>query len=100
MKKTTELIALSSESEDSIDANMVNTVEELLEKLTLSVEGAVGGANKDDYKTLPPLPYFNGEAQKLHGSNAKEPWILYNCQDFLQIIENAVKTDKWTKQVS
>ena len=97
---TTEFKKLSSviKSKDTQrNVNMAQSVEELLEKLTTSVGEAVGGASRNDYKTLPPLPYFNGELQKLHGNSSKEPWILYNCQDFLQMIENAVKTDKWTE---
>ena len=69
---------------------------EALAKLSTTVEGAVGGAYKDNYKTLPPLPYFNGETPKIQGGQTKEPWILYNCQDFLRMIENATNNDNWT----
>ena len=70
---------------------------EALAKLSTTVEGAVGGAYKDNYRTLPPLPYFNGETPKSQGSQSKEPWTLYNCQDFLRMIENAVNSENWSE---
>ena len=72
-------------------------LEFFLARLSTSVEGAVSGAQRDDQKTLPPLPYFSGEAPNQQGNSAKEPWQLYNCEDFLNMIENAVSTDRWTE---
>ena len=73
-------------------ANM-EELEEALSKMSASIEGAIGGTYKNNYKTLPPLPYFSGETPK---NQTKEPWTLYNCQDFLRMIENAVNNDSWT----
>ena len=44
--------------------NMEN-LKEALSRLSTTVAEAVGGAYKDNYKTLPPLPYFNGETPKI-----------------------------------
>ena len=75
--------------------NMEN-LKEALSRLSTTVAEAVGGAYKDNYKTLQPLPYFNGETPKIQGGQMKEPWILYNCQDFLRMIENATNNENWT----
>ena len=65
-------------------------VEEALKKLAVSIE-------KDNSKLLPPLPYFNGKCEKASSAVAQTPWILYNCGDFLSIIEDAVDNDQWTE---
>ena len=75
----------------------MDDLNEALSRLSTTVAEAVGGAYKDNYKTLPPLPYFNGETPK-HQGEMEELWILYNCQDFLQMIENAISIGKTGRQ--
>ena len=73
------------------------SLEDLLARLSTSVTSAVTDAQRNDHKTLPPLPYFSGEAPKPQGYSGKEPWQLYNCEDFLNMIENAISTDRWSE---
>ena len=87
----------SEKSELDITESNMEDLNAALARLSTTVEGAVGGAYKDNYRTLPPLPYFNGETPRNQGSQSREPWTLYNCQDFLKMIENAVNSDNWTE---
>ena len=73
----------------SSDSTKMN-LEEIMQRLAVSVE-------KDNHKLLPPLPYFNGETEKLKESNPQGPWIVYNCDEFLTHIEDATSGDKWTE---
>ena len=57
----------------------------------------VGLGERDNQKLLPPLPYFNGSAAKTPDVSARGPWIVYNCEEFLTVIEATVNTGKWTE---
>ena len=57
----------------------------------------VGLGEKDNHKLLPPLPYFNGAAAKTPDVSARGPWVVFNCEEFLAIIEASVQNDKWTE---
>lgn len=67
----------------------IMSVEDALKRLAVSVE-------KDNSKLLPPLPYFNGKCEKANASS-QTPWIIYDCDEFLSIITDAVNNDKWTE---
>ena len=49
---------------------------EALSRLSTTVAEAVGGAYKDNYKTLPPLPYFNGETPKHQGETKEHGYCI------------------------
>ena len=57
----------------------------------------VGLGERDNHKLLPPLPYFNGSAAKTLDVSARGPWIVYNCEEFLAVIEASVNNDRWTE---
>ena len=75
---------------DATETKMAE-VEEVLRRLAVSVK-------KNNHKLLPPLPYFNGKAEKVASSTSQQaPWIEYNCDEFLSMIEDAVDNDNWTE---
>ena len=84
-------VKFSSEVDTSRQGDeMGEVVEEALKRLAVSVE-------KDNSKLLPPLPYFSGKCERSSNASEKSPWILYNCGEFISMIEDAVENDKWTE---
>ena len=81
---------LTKKSKASVTKDIMGDVEEALKRLAVSVE-------KDNSKLLPPLPYFNGKCEKPSSASSQTPWIIYNCEEFLSVIEDAVNNDKWTE---
>ena len=70
---------------------MAASVEDALARLAVSVE-------KDNHKLLPPLPYFNGQTEKIQSGSSQTPWITYNCDEWLSMIEDAVQdNERWTE---
>ena len=87
---------VKSEKVERKKLKMPNTDESETEHIAHMLN-RLGLGEKDNYKQLPPLPYFNGAAEKVSTSSTQQPWIEYNCDDFVTAISDAVDNDKWTE---
>ena len=83
----------SGEAEKQSNLKMGEQQAQALEEML----ARVGLGEKDNNKLLPPIPYFNGSAEKTSDNSSQKPWLVYYYEAFLTAIEDVVDKDKWTE---